>query len=402
MTKIMSNYDLNTEIAGFFKTDPDEFKSNLDLKQLKNHDRRGKWTRDELIEKGTLTMSTIEDHKKKEIIDMKDKPPIYVKYKDWKDRDYYSTQHEEQNTVKKEKKFISIGDINNVENQRAHADELVNMELEPLDIEKDIMDDFTVVLVGRRRSGKTFFSRWLMYHLRHRFSAGIVITGTKLNNFWAHHVPEEYIHDVENINEALNSFYERQTYILANPQLGIDPRAFMILDDILSDKYKIRFSKSLQRAFTDGRHYKVFTLVTTQDPHGIPPDLRENTDMSVVFRQHTEGRKESVCNNYVSYIEDKHTRKGVLWNQTGMWDLEKNTKFIQDETTKDEDTYNAVPQALCVLMASLSENIYDIFKRGIAEEVPDFILGNLEYWNAMSKGRWVDLFETFKDVTGGD
>lgn len=125
-------------------------------------------------------------------------------------------------------------------------------------------------------------ARWLMYHLRHRFPAGIVITGTKLNDFWAEVVPQEFIHDVEDIDAVLDRVYARQAFIIQNAHLGIDPRFFVILDDVLKEKYKVRFSKALSRAFTgihffqisvilhtntlDGRHYKVFTLITTQDP----------------------------------------------------------------------------------------------------------------------------------------
>ena len=51
-------------------------------------------------------------------------------------------------------------------------EELFNCELKPLDVEMDVMDDNTIVVIGKRRSGKSFWARWAMYHLRHRFPAG--------------------------------------------------------------------------------------------------------------------------------------------------------------------------------------------------------------------------------------
>lgn len=107
----------------------------------------------------------------------------------------------------------------------------------------------------------------------------MVITGTKLNDFWSQYIPKEFIHDIEDMGVVLENVYKRQQFLIEHPELGIDPRCFLILDDVLKDKYKVRFSKPLSRAFTDGRHYKVFTLITSQDPRGIPPDLRENTGM---------------------------------------------------------------------------------------------------------------------------
>jgi hypothetical protein len=182
----------------------------------------------------------------------------YKEYKDFKG--YYSNQFKSplQKSLYRQAKqdFFQLseqGDRNSDEG----ANNLLNINLKPLDIEQDILDDFTCVLIGRRRSGKSFMARWLMYHLRHRFPCGIVITGTKLNDFWSALIPKEFIHDVENIEVVLDNVYKRQEFLISHPELGIDHRFFIILDDVLKDKFKLRFSKALSRAFTDGRHYKV-------------------------------------------------------------------------------------------------------------------------------------------------
>lgn len=266
--------------------------------------------------------------------------------------------------------------------------DLLQMPLPVLDIEKDVMDDFTVVIAGRRRSGKSWVARWIMYNLRSRFPCGVVITGTKLNDFWAKYVPEEFIHNVEDIDLVLDKVYKRQEFIITHPELGIDPRMFIVLDDVLKEKYKIRFSKALSRAFTDGRHHKVFTLITTQDPKGIPPDLRENTDLCVIFRQFQRGRKEAVCEEYLDYIEDKKQRYDFLWNHTGY--IDKKT----GEPTLEED---GVPVAICVIQARLSDDLQQIFKKIAAEDPGDFILGDTGYWKAMETGRWKVLAQTFDE-----
>lgn len=276
--------------------------------------------------------------------------------------------------------------------------DLINIPLRNIDVEKDIMDDFTITIIGRRRSGKTFWADWLMYHLRHRFPAGIVITGTKLNNFWARRVPEEYIHDVKNLNEILPQVFERQKYLMEHPELGIDPRFFLILDDVLSDKYKIRFSKPLSQIFTDGRHHKLFIIVTTQDPRGIPPDLRENSDLAVVFRQFQATRKESICEDFISYIDQKSLRLKFLWEKTKK--LTENGEEYQYQSDNAEGTKSqsdGIPQTLCVLQANLTEDVREIFKRSVAEKVPDYILGDVDYWKVMESGNWKSLLDTFKE-----
>lgn len=111
-------------------------------------------------------------------------------------------------------------------------EELFKCDLKPLDVEMDVMDDNTVVVIGKRRSGKSFWARWCMYHLRHRFPAGIVITSTKLNGFWSQYVPDKFIHDVENMEEVLEAVCARQTFLKKHDFLGIDSRFFVILDDV--------------------------------------------------------------------------------------------------------------------------------------------------------------------------
>ncbi len=365
---------------------------------------------------------------------------LYKEYEDF--QGYYSDQFKSklQMRLLKDAKenFVSIADQNRV----------MNMNLKPLDIEMDIMDDFTVLLIGRRRSGKSFMARWLMYHLRNRFPCGVVITGTKLNDFWAQYIPKEFIHDIEDMGVVLENVYKRQQFIIEHPELGIDPRCFLILDDVLKDKYKVRFSKPLSRAFTDGRHYKVFTLITSQDPRGIPPDLRENTDLCIIFRQFQRGRKESVKEDFLDYIDNKKDQLDFLWKHTGkrnsdgseynpeegirdemileaMKEKEKEgnkEKKEKEGVDKEEKPFSAledaekkkqappkkkltmkekkedgVPQALCAIQADTTENMLDIFKIAVAEDPGPFRLGNAKYWKAMSDGRWKHLAHSFDD-----
>ena len=308
-------------------------------------------------------------------------PESYKKYEDWEEGEtgYFSTQRDDemQEPFYDDKSFLSINDFNEGD---------VDQDLFRLDFEKDIMDDFTVVLIGRRRSGKSFMSQYMMYHLRHRFPAGIVITGTMLNNFWAQHVPKEYIHNVDNLNEVLAMVFKRQEMILKHPELGIDPRFFLVLDDVLQDKYRLRFSKMLSKVFTDGRHYNLFTLITTQDPKGIPPDLRENTDCAIIFRQFNKGRKESVLEDFVDYIDNKKVALQFLWNHTGKINIETNSKACEEDDPK-----KCVPQTLCVLQARVTENLFQIFKTCVARDPGDFVLGDPHYWKAQQKGKWLNL-----------
>jgi hypothetical protein len=242
----------------------------------------------------------------------------YINYEDWEKYGGYHSNQWSDFELQQDAYFYAedkSGDTFYSMDEQENFD-VDEMPLYPLDIEKDVLDDFTTVLIGRRRSGKTWASRWLMYHMRHRFPYGIVITGTRLNNFWSQYVPEEFIFDIEDISATLDAVFARQTYILAHPKLGIDPRMFIILDDVMGDAHRTRHGKELARIFTDGRHMQVFLLVTLQDAKGIPPSLRENTDLCLLFRVYEGGRKQVVCEEWLSYIEEMKNLGEVTQTKT--------------------------------------------------------------------------------------
>ena len=55
--------------------------------------------------------------------------------------------------------------------------------------------DATVVAIGKRRTGKSWVFRNLMYLMKDNFQAGIVISQTdELNKFWRQYIPSKYIY----------------------------------------------------------------------------------------------------------------------------------------------------------------------------------------------------------------
>ena len=48
----------------------------------------------------------------------------------------------------------------------------------------------------------------------------------------------------------------------------------------------------------NGRHYKIFLLITMQHGLGLPPDLRSNIDYVFIFRNNIVKEREKIYNNY--------------------------------------------------------------------------------------------------------
>jgi hypothetical protein len=60
---------------------------------------------------------------------------------------------------------------------------------------EDIKLDGTVVACGKRRTGKSWVFRNLMYLMKDKIPAGIVISQTdELNKFWRQYIPAKYIY----------------------------------------------------------------------------------------------------------------------------------------------------------------------------------------------------------------
>lgn len=64
--------------------------------------------------------------------------------------------------------------------------------VEPFDV-RQLGDDFTYAFFGKRREGKSFCMRYLLYHMRHLFPRVYVFTNTKINGFWQKSVPSKYV-----------------------------------------------------------------------------------------------------------------------------------------------------------------------------------------------------------------
>lgn len=215
--------------------------------------------------------------------------------------------------------------------------------------------DFTVVVYGIRRTGKSFFARWLMYNLASKFPFVLIHTETKYNKFWSPHAPDRFI--LEGFSDTtIGKFIELQgKECLA---FGEDPLYNVckanIFDDCIGDKH-MRTSPNLDRLFILGRHIKNFTLVCTQTAKGVNPTLRTNCDLAVMLKMFSKMHRDSLIEDYLDFMP---RTLGLSLMQ----------KYTDDR------------KALCVFNSSISNNPWENIFYCIADDPGDFILGCREYW----------------------
>tara|TARA_B100000795_G_scaffold261632_1_gene238601 strand:- start:1279 stop:2145 length:867 start_codon:yes stop_codon:yes gene_type:complete len=170
----------------------------------------------------------------------------------------------------------------------------------------EIMDDSTIVAVGKRRTGKTWVLRNIMWEKRDVFEAGIVFSQTdELNHFWRQYIPAKYIFKKYD-PAVLDQVFQRQKDILNSTTLTDQEKEkvapfFILLDDVISDD-RLKWDSNLMELFVSGRHYKLFVLITTQYAKSITPTLRGNTDYCIVMKTIQKRQLESLYEDYAGFL----------------------------------------------------------------------------------------------------
>jgi len=179
----------------------------------------------------------------------------------------------------------------------------MKLELKKFDPAR-IAGDSVVVFIGKRNTGKSYCMKDIISYHRN-IPIGIVVSPTeKANGYFEKFIPKMLLYD-EPDEKIIKTFLERQIKISTEKKLemaksgrtNIDNRAFLILDDCLYDKKWIN-DKSIRAIFMNGRHYKIFFLITMQHAMGLPPVLRNNLDYVFIFRNNIVKERQKIYDNY--------------------------------------------------------------------------------------------------------
>lgn len=175
---------------------------------------------------------------------------------------------------------------------------------------KEMLTDSTVLVIGRRRSGKSFLIRDIFYN-KQDIPMGIVFSGTEAASpFFGDFIPDSFIHS-EYSSEIMESIFTKQKTKLRKfkeRRRGDDKgkckdnNFFIVLDDMLHDASSWKKDKSIKSLFMNGRHYNVMGIVAVQYALGIPPDLRNNIDYVFIFNEPSIKNRKKIYEDYCSMI----------------------------------------------------------------------------------------------------
>jgi hypothetical protein len=217
---------------------------------------------------------------------------------------------------------------------------------------RTIPDSPVIVAIAKRRSGKSFLVRDLLYHMRKRFIGGIVMSATEeANGFYQGiGIPPAYIYNDfdEAALERLVESQKRQT------KAGRVRPVFVVLDDVAFNK-SIFNRPVIRELALNGRHYRITVIFSLQYALDTPPSIRSNIDLVMLLRDNIN--RDKLYKNFFH---------GLLPNFAFF-----NT--LMDAATKDY-------KCLILDNASHSTKLSDILKWYRAKDRGKFKIGSKNYY----------------------
>lgn len=145
---------------------------------------------------------------------------------------------------------------------------------------REVSDFVVVVVVGKRNSGKSILVRDILHSKKH-IPCGIVMSGSEEGNgFYQTFVPPAFVYN-RWCPEVIQSIIKRQKQSLK--KTGTAPPMFVVIDDLVYDK-KFLNTELMRFLVMNGRHFKIFLILTVQYIVDINPAIRSNTDVFICLR----------------------------------------------------------------------------------------------------------------------
>lgn len=241
----------------------------------------------------------------------------------------------------------------------------LNLTIKEFDPSTQLKSNRNILVVGP--AGKSHLMKSIISHLHVPFSI-IVRPNEFADGFFGEILPDQF--KVEELSDAiLEKVCERQKllckYLTAHPQVDIDPKCCLIMDDCVPDFIDLKWAKNphFKFLFRSGRPAQLSTIFSSPYPLQIPPHILPYIDYVFIMK---EGNL-------------KNRKK--LWEQFGgMFDDFKIFDKIMQMCTKD---YQALVIDRTKATDKLEQKIY-YYKAPPLEEIPKFYLGNAKLWEKYS------------------
>jgi hypothetical protein len=168
----------------------------------------------------------------------------------------------------------------------------MNLQLKKFDPSK-INSDKVCVVIGKRGTGKSTLVTDLLYHKRD-IPVGVVMSATEEgNHYYKQFVPDLFIYG-DYSKDTIEKVIARQKKLVS---AGSPKPAFILLDDCMYNKAFMK-DTCIRQCFMNGRHWKIFFMLTMQYCMDLSPDLRANVDYVFVLRENVIQNRERLYKSF--------------------------------------------------------------------------------------------------------
>ena len=229
-----------------------------------------------------------------------------------------------------------------------------------------IADDKVCVFIGKRGTGKSTLVTDILYHKRF-LPAGVVMSATEEGNHWYQQfIPDLFIYG-EYDKDIIERVIDRQRKMVnLKPPAGKkelssrDVGAFILMDDCMYDK-KFLKDACIRQCFMNGRHWKIFFMLTMQYCMDLSPDLRANVDYVFVARENVIQNREKLYKSFFGIFPNFD-----MFNQVMNACTENYEVLVLDNTSKS----NRIEDCVFWYKAKIHKN---------------FRVGSQQFWNLHQK-----------------
>jgi len=184
-----------------------------------------------------------------------------------------------------------------------------------------------IVVIGKPGTGKTTLITSLLYEKRDIYPLAMIMSGTEdSNGHYKRILPSTFVYNKLE-EKKIEDFVVRQK--IAKKHIE-NPWAVLLLDDCTDDP-KL-FNKPLfQGLYKNGRHWKMWFILSLQYCMDIKPVIRTNVDGVFILRETNLRNRKSLWENYAGIIPDFSMFCSILDQLT----TEYTALYIHNATTSN-------------------------------------------------------------------
>lgn len=181
---------------------------------------------------------------------------------------------------------------------------------------KRIVPGSVVLVLGARGTGKTTIIKELLYHMRH-YHLGIIMVDTlDTAAEYSTHLPDTFIYNQYDPSVVEELIMQQERQIQRCKRHGIVPAVvgspkFLILDDLGFSK-DINKDSVLKRIYSNGRHFKLTTIVAAQYCMQVPKECRLMFDYVFTTYEKTKKFREQIYDQFDVGFPDENVLHKVM------------------------------------------------------------------------------------------